>query len=124
MKKRVLVVDDSEIVLQKASEALINGGFTVQTAMSALEVDSYVLGEEKPDLVIMDVMMPEMDGDKKARLMKGDEATRLIPVLLLSSKSEDELGSLVRESGCDGFIRKPFTDEQIVARVAEALGEC
>lgn len=124
MKKRVLVVDDSEIVLQKASEALISGGFTVQTAMSALEVDSYVLGEEKPDLVIMDVMMPEMDGDKKARLMKGDEATRLIPVLLLSSKSEDELGSLVRESGCDGFIRKPFTDEQIVARVAEALGEC
>lgn len=124
MRKVVLVVDDSEIVLQKASEALISGGFSVHTAMSALEVDHFFLGAEKPDLVIMDVMMPEMDGDKKARLMKGDEATRLIPILLLSSKSEDELGSLVRESGCEGFIRKPFTDEQIVARVAEALGEC
>lgn len=123
MKKRVLVVDDSEIVLEKAGEALAGGGYEVQTALSALDADTYLYGENKPHLVIMDVMMPQMDGDRKARLLKSDEATRGIPILLLSSKSEDELGLLVRESGCEGFIRKPFTREQMVSKVAEALGE-
>ncbi|HZV80692.1 MAG TPA: response regulator [Geobacteraceae bacterium] len=124
MKKRVLVVDDSEIVLAKAGEVLVAGGYEVQTALSAQNADVYLYGENRPDLVIMDVMMPHLDGDKKARLLKSDEVTRGIPILLLSSKSEDELGLLVRESGCEGFIRKPFTSEQMVARVAEALGKC
>jgi CheY-like chemotaxis protein len=117
----VLVVDDSEIVLAKASEALAADGYDVRTALSAFDADTYLYSEVKPDLVIMDVMMPRLDGDKKAKLLKSDETTSGIPILLLSSKSEDELGMLVRESGCEGFIRKPFTSEQIVAKVAEAL---
>jgi CheY-like chemotaxis protein len=117
----VLVVDDSEIVLAKASEALVADGYDVRTALSAFDADTYLYGEVKPDIVIMDVMMPRLDGDKKAKLLKSDETTSGIPILLLSSKSEDELGMLVRESGCEGFIRKPFTSEQIVAKVAEAL---
>lgn len=121
MKKIVLVVDDSEIVLAKASEALVDGGYDVRTALSAFDADVYLYGEVKPDIVIMDVMMPRLDGDKKARLLKSDETTSGIPILLLSSKSEDELGLLARESGCEGFIRKPFTCEQIVTKVAETL---
>ena len=123
MKRRVLVVDDSEIVLAKAGEMLVDGGYEVQTALSAQDADRYLYGTNRPELVIMDVMMPQLDGDKKARLLKSDEATRGIPILLLSSKGEDELGLLVRESGCEGFIRKPFTREQMISRVAEALGE-
>ncbi len=121
MNKRILVVDDSEIVLAKAGEMLAEGGYDVQTALSAQDADVYLYGENRPDLVILDVMMPKLDGDKKARLLKSDETTRDIPVLLLSSKSEEELGLLVRESGCEGFIRKPFTPDQMLARVAEAL---
>lgn len=121
MKRRVLVVDDSEIVLGKASEALVAAGYDVCTALSAMEADGYLYGSDRPDLVIMDVMMPQLDGDKKARLLKLDEATRDIPILLLSSKSEDELAVLTRESFCDGFIRKPFTSGQLVAKVAETL---
>jgi CheY-like chemotaxis protein len=121
MKRMVLVVDDSEIVLAKASEALAAAAYDVRTALSAFDADAYLYGEVKPDIVIMDVMMPRLDGDKKAKLLKNDETTSDIPILLLSSKSEDELGTLVRESGCEGFIRKPFTDEQIVAKVAETL---
>lgn len=121
MKKRVLVVDDSEIVLAKAGEALASGGYEVQSALNAFDADIYLYGGDKPDIVIMDVMMPQLDGDKKAKLLKSDEVTKGIPILLLSSKSDDELGLLVRESGCEGFIRKPFTCEQMVAKVAEAL---
>jgi DNA-binding response OmpR family regulator len=114
MSKRILIVDDSEIVLDKAREALEAAGFRVLTAMSALEIDPLVCGVEKPDLIIMDVMMPVLDGDKKARMLKDDESARDIPILLLSSKTEEELRYLVRESGADGFIRKPFAAEQLV----------
>lgn len=124
MKRRILVVDDSEIVLAKAGEMLAVGGYEVLTALSAQDADAHLYGKNRPDLVIMDVMMPHLDGDKKARLLKSDEATREIPILLLSSKSEEELGLLVRESGCEGFIRKPFTREQMLVRVAEVLGAC
>lgn len=121
MKKRVLVVDDSEIVLGKASEALVAGGYEVDTALSAMEADDYLYGAHRPDLVIMDVMMPQLDGDKKARLLKRDDKTKDIPILLLSSKSEDELEALAREACCEGFIRKPFTSGQMVAKVSETL---
>jgi CheY-like chemotaxis protein len=121
MKRRVLVVDDSEIVLAKAGEALVDGGYEVQSALSAFDADAYLYGECKPDIVIMDVMMPQLDGDKKAKLLKSDAETRGIPILLLSSKSDEELALLAREAGCEGFIRKPFTSEQMVTRVAETL---
>lgn len=121
MKKRVLVVDDSEIVLGKASEALLAGGYDVSTALSAMDADGCLYGADRPDLVILDVMMPQLDGDKKARLLKLDDRTKDIPILLLSSKSEDELLLLAREACCDGFIRKPFTSDQLVTKVAETL---
>lgn len=121
MKKSVLVVDDSEIVLEKATEALCEAGYFVQTALSAMAADVYLYVDNKPDLVIMDVMMPQLDGDKKAKLLKDDEATKKIPILLLSSKSEDELDLLAKNSGCEGYIRKPFTSRQLSDKVAETL---
>lgn len=123
MKKRVLVVDDSEIVLEKAREALQAAGYEVTTALSAAAADEFLYGQKRPDIVIMDVMMPQMDGDKKAKLLKSDDATKAIPILLLSSKGDDELGQLARESGCEGFIRKPFTDRQMSDRIAAILNQ-
>lgn len=121
MKKRVLVVDDSDIVLAMATEALVSGGYAVDTAVSAAEADVYIYGEARPDLIILDVMMPMLDGDKKAKLLKGDESVRDIPVLLLSSKSEDELVRLSAESGANGYIRKPFTFRELVDKVTLAV---
>ena len=120
-RKRVLVVDDSEIVLLKAREALEDEEFDVVTASNAMEADVYVFGREKPDLIVMDVMLPVLDGDKKAKMLKENELTRHIPILLLSSKPEDELRWLVKESGADGFIRKPFAPQQMVSKVREAI---
>ncbi|MBT0653714.1 response regulator [Geomobilimonas luticola] len=121
MKKRVLVVDDSDIVLAMARDALEGGGFDVVTAPDAKESDAYIFDIRQPDLIILDVMLPGMDGDKKAKLLKSNDLTRHIPVLLLSSKPAEELRRLVTASGADGFIRKPFDHRQFVAKVEDAI---
>jgi len=120
MSKRVLVIDDSEIVLAMASEALIAKGYEVVTALSARDADRFICCENRPDIIIIDVMMPTLDGDKKTKMLKDDSATNEIPVLLLSSKSERELAQLVTESGADGFIRKPFTFREMIERIEAA----
>jgi CheY-like chemotaxis protein len=117
MKKHVLVVDDSDIVLAKASEALSAKGDEVYTALSAAAADRYIYGDPRPDLIIMDVMMPLLDGDQKVRILKADRATRDIPILLMSSKAEEELARLTSLSGADGYIRKPFTFRDLIAMV-------
>jgi DNA-binding response OmpR family regulator len=121
VRKRVLVVDDSEIVLDMARQALEEGGFEVVTAMSAMEANEYIFCENKPVLIIMDVMLPMLDGDKKAKMLKENELTREIPILLLSSKPENELRWLVQESGADGYLRKPFTKRLMVTKVEETI---
>ena len=122
MKKRVLVVDDSEVVLERAREALTAGGFEVYTAISAAAADRYIYGDLRPDMIILDVMMPVLDGDKKAKLLKGDDLTRKIPILLLSSKNEEELARLAAESGADGIIRKPFTYREMIEKIKITFG--
>lgn len=112
-KPTILVVDDSEIVLNMAREALEEAGYNVVTATTAMGADKYIASEKKPDLVILDVMLPVLDGDKKAKMLKEDEETRKIPILLISSKPEAELRALVSKSRADGFIRKPFVNRQI-----------
>lgn len=123
VRKRILVVDDSEIVLDMARQALEEGGFEVVTAASAMDANEYIFCENKPALIIMDVMLPMLDGDKKAKMLKENELTREIPILLLSSKPENELRWLVQESGADGFLRKPFTKGLMVAKVEATIRE-
>jgi CheY-like chemotaxis protein len=121
MKQKILVVDDSEIVLSMARDALEGAGFSVSTAMIAREIDSYLFGDKRPDLIILDVMLPMLDGDRKAKMLKDNPLTREIPILLISSKPLDELRFLVKQSGADGYIRKPFTNQEIVKKVQETL---
>jgi DNA-binding response OmpR family regulator len=121
MKKRVLVVDDSEIVLEKAREALSDRGYDVDTALSAAAADRYIYSASRPDIIILDVMMPLLDGDQKAKMLKADRSTRNIPILLLSSKTEDELARLAEASGSDGYIRKPFTFREMIERIEMTL---
>lgn len=121
MNIKILVVDDSEIVLEKASEALSAKGFEVFTALSAKDVDLFVQGDSRPDVIIIDVMMPLLDGDRKTRMLKDDPATRDIPVLLMSSKSEKELAQLASESGAEGFIRKPFTFKEMIEGIEAVI---
>lgn len=122
-KKKILIVDDSELVLTMARDALEEAGYEVFSATNGIEANSYIFSKNRPDLIILDVMLPMLDGNKKAKLLREKEFSRQIPILLISSKSEEELVRLTAEAGVDGFIRKPFTNAGIVASVREFLAK-
>lgn len=120
-KQKILVVDDSELVLAMARDALEEAGFEVFTAANGIEANSVIFSRNKPDLIILDVMLPMLDGNKKAKLLKEKDFSKEIPIVLLSSKSEEELRRLVEDAGGEGYIRKPFTPWQIVTTVRKVL---
>lgn len=122
-KKRILLVDDSELVLAMAKDALVAAGFEVFTSTNGIEANAHIFSRNKPDLIILDVMLPMLDGNKKAKLLREKEYSRHIPILLLSSKPEDELRRLAAEAGADGYLRKPFTAESLVSSIRKFLAE-
>jgi DNA-binding response OmpR family regulator len=121
MEKHVLIIDDSELVLAMAKDALGDAGFEVATATNGIEANRYIFSRNQPDLIIMDIMMPMLDGNKKAKLLKENEMSRNIPILLLSSKSDEEMSKLSEEAGAEGYILKPFSPSEIVAKVRDCL---
>jgi DNA-binding response OmpR family regulator len=122
MSSKILIVDDSELVLAMASDALKAAGFEVFTATNGIEANSYIYSTtNKPDLIILDIMMPLLDGNKKAKILKQQNHSQDIPIVFISSKSEAELVKLVQEAGVDGYICKPFTPQSIVNCVTKLL---
>jgi DNA-binding response OmpR family regulator len=121
-KKKILVVDDSELVLAMAKDALLGAGYEVLTASNGIEANTYIFStDNRPDLIILDIMMPLLDGNKKAKLLKEKDFSKDIPIMFISSKTEEELEKLVTESGADGYICKPFTASSIVDKVRNVL---
>lgn len=120
-KKRILLVDDSELVLAMAKDALEAAGFEVFTSTNGIEANAFIFSRNKPDLIILDVMLPMLDGNKKAKLLREKDYSRHIPILLLSSKPEEEMRRLTAEAEADGFIRKPFSPAELVATVRKYL---
>ena len=121
MKKKILVVDDSEVVRCIAREALEKRGFDVVTACNGIEANHYLFGQDQADVIVLDVMMPVLQGDKIAKFIKHNKYINNIPILLISSRTEIDLQRMVIESGADGFLQKPFTDEVLVEKVEEVM---
>lgn len=121
MQYNILVIDDSELVLAMAKDALEEAGYLVQTATNGIEANRYIFSKNRPNLIIMDIMMPMLDGNEKAKILKENEMSRDIPILLLSSKSEAEMHRLTEDAGADGYILKPFTPIEITGKVRKCL---
>ncbi|WP_027713757.1 response regulator [Desulfuromonas sp. TF] len=120
-QKRIVVIDDSKLVLAIATEALEGAGFEVLTTDSGIEANQFIYSSRRPDLILIDVMMPLLNGDRKVRLLKERESSRHIPIILMSTKARDELEQLTRESGADGYIQKPFDEASLVQQVDRIL---
>ena len=120
-RKRIVVIDDSKLVLAIATEALESAGYEVLATDSGIEANQYIYASRRPDLILIDVMMPLLNGDRKVRLLKERESSRHIPVILMSTKATNELQQLARESGADGFIQKPFNESSLVRQVESIL---
>jgi DNA-binding response OmpR family regulator len=122
MKKQVLVVDDEIGALTLIGIMLERGGFSVLKAKDA-KVALSVLEENTPDLIILDVMMPGMDGIELCRVIRQRPATRVTPVLILSARGDAE--SIIKgiEAGANDYLPKPILHHDLVSKVRSMLGE-
>ena len=120
MKPRVLVVDDESQIVNIIQFTLEHNDFEVLVALDGQE-GLQIAREEKPDLIILDLMLPKIDGYKVCRLLKFDKKYRHIPIILLSARSESEDRALGRQVGADDFLGKPFEGEELVAKINELL---
>ena len=120
MAKRILVVDDDENILSLERTILEQKGFAVTTADGGAEALE-ILGKEDFDLVLLDVMMPEMDGFTVCRKIKEQPRTKEVPVIFLTAKGGGEALAEGFESGAIMYINKPFTANKLLTIVNTML---
>lgn len=118
--QRILVVDDSPTSLRVAVTALRDRGFEVCTATDGEQAIQVAL-ELKPEVVVLDIILPKKNGYQVCRELKSDPASKGIKVLLLSSKSNDSDKYWGQRQGADAYVTKPFEDEELANAVGALL---
>jgi two-component system phosphate regulon response regulator PhoB len=120
MADTVLVVEDEQDVVDLLRYNLNRAGFTVLIALDGIE-GLRIAREQRPDVVLLDLMLPEMTGEKVCRALKDDAETAGIPVIMLTAKGETEQRVQGLELGVDDYITKPFSPKELVLRVQAVL---
>jgi two-component system cell cycle response regulator DivK len=121
MAELVLLVEDNEVNRYLARFLLEHGGFTVLTANNGLEAIEQARAR-KPDLILMDIQMPVMDGYEATRLLKADGALRSVPVVALTAYAMPHERERALASGCVGHIEKPIDTRTFIAQLRVFLG--
>ena len=120
MARKILVVDDEVVLVETIAYNLEQAGYqviTVTNGNSALEA----VRREKPDLVILDIMLPEMDGLEICRQIRRESKNGVVPILILSAKGEEIDKVVGLEVGADDYVTKPFGRRELLARVRALL---
>jgi CheY-like chemotaxis protein len=118
-KRRILIVDDEPNV-RKLLRTVLNKKFTVLEAEDGSQAVN-VASMEKPDLILMDIMMPKMDGYTSCYALKSEPSTRSIPVIMLTAIDLRLNLQLSKEIGADGYITKPFNSKDLLDNIAHFL---
>ena len=119
--KRILVVDDEPDVRELVVYRMRRSGYVVLEASNGEEALQTALAE-LPDLIVADVMMPRLNGYELTRQLREHEQTRAIPVILLTAKTQEADVSQGFDAGADDYLKKPFSPDELVARVRAVLG--
>ena len=122
MKKRVLVVEDHEENRRIVGFLLASAGLEMIEAVTG-EEGVAAAERERPDLILMDIQLPVLDGYEATRRIKGNPALRHIPIIVVTSYalSGDDVKAF--EAGCDAYVTKPFVPRELLAKGREYLGE-
>jgi len=120
-KKRILVIDDDPVLIKIMNNVLDANGFEPVMANEA-PLGLEIAMTQSPDLIILDVMMPIINGYNICRLLKSEEGYKNIPILLLTSRSEQKDKEIGAEVGADGYIAKPFDTNELLETIRRLLG--
>jgi len=116
----ILIVEDNATNMKLSSFLLESADYTVLMATTA-EVGVAMAREQHPDLILMDIQLPGMDGLQATALLKADESTRDIPVLALTALAMKGDEERIRAAGCDGYIAKPLDYKSFLAEIKSRL---
>ena len=119
-KKRILLLDDSTITLEMEKVVLEERGYKVAVAANLLEFQSQ-LEKFKPEIILTDLMMPDISGKDIVRVLKQDYHTEKIPIVLFSSKPDEELAQIAEQAGADGHLSKTNGIEKLGEMVDELV---
>jgi two-component system phosphate regulon response regulator PhoB len=119
-QKQIVVVEDEPDILEVLSYNLVREGFDVSTSLDGAQ-GLELICKKVPDLVLLDLMLPGMDGLDICRQLKTDAATRHIPIIMVTAKGEESDVVLGLGIGADDYISKPFSPKELVARVKAVL---
>jgi two-component system, cell cycle response regulator DivK len=120
MSRRILVVEDQPDNRQILRDLLTSANFEVIEAVDG-EAGLAAAAEHRPDLILMDVQLPGIDGYEATRRLKGDAALQSIPVIAVTARALNGAEQEARAAGCDGYIAKPISPRQLLAKVREYL---
>jgi len=119
--KKIVVVDDELDILKVVSFRLEKAGYEILTAVDGPKALD-LIRKEKPDLILLDIALPGMDGYEVCRKVKSDAALRNIPVIFLTASQVDRIKEKQSDSPADDFLIKPFEPEKLIAKIKKFIG--
>ena len=118
--KKLLIVDDVQLFTQLQKTLLNRQDFTLFTARSGHEA-LYRAREDKPDLILLDLYMPDINGYDVCRELKNDPETEHIPIMIITTDDADEFREMCHEAGCDGYLTKPIRKDTLIPAIENHL---
>jgi two-component system alkaline phosphatase synthesis response regulator PhoP len=120
MPKKIVVIEDDQDITRLVTHYLTKEGYTVKSFLDGIRGLKF-FKEERPDLVILDLMLPEMDGLEVCKRLRADPKTSTLPIIVLTAKGEETDKIVGLELGADDYVTKPFSPKELVARVKALL---
>lgn len=121
--KKILIVDDDIRYDKMMSFLLLSKGFESVYALSGIEALEILRTRERPDLILMDVMMPKMDGFDTIREVRKIKGLSDVPIIMLSAVSDPEKIEKASDLGAVDYVEKPFSPSDVIARISKVIGE-
>ncbi|MHC4206595.1 MAG: response regulator [Planctomycetota bacterium] len=119
-KRKILIIEDDRDIVEMLEYNLREEGYQTISALNG-EKGIALAGKEQPDLIILDIMLPVMDGFEVCRTLKNDEKVAHIPIIILSAKSQETDKVVGLELGADDYVTKPFSPRELIARTRAIL---